>query len=196
MSWEDTFKIFLSALTAMGGASIIIFAMSSWLGKVWASRILERDRLKYTTVLEDLKTQNQISIDKLNSSLEAANLKLTIAYGGIFEKQSNAILELYSKLLELELGANPRSLTEAQKWNDYKDQIREAANFYHKQRILIPKSLDEKILKAIEEAHAILAESTSGHTPAEFAHRFSEAKNIALFEMRKLLSVTVYSEPA
>lgn len=196
MTWEDTFKIITSALGAVGGASLMLFGMSTWLGKVWANRILEKDRAKYTTELEQLKTENQQTISKFNSRLEAANLKLTIAYGGIFEKQSNAILELYSKLLELELGANPGSLREPEQWNAYKDLIRQAANFYHEQRVLIPQTLDEKILDTIETAHDVLAHSTSGHTPQEFAEKFRTAKFAAMSEMRKLLSVGAYSEDA
>lgn len=49
-------------------------------------------------------------ISSYKSKLDAENLKLKISYGGIFEKQANVILELYTKLLSLELGANPGAL--------------------------------------------------------------------------------------
>lgn len=131
-------------------------------------------------------------ISSYKAQLEANNLKLQIAYGGIFEKQANVILELYSKLLSLELGANAGNLRTPEQWNDYKKSIQSTASFYHEQRVMIPQSLDEKVLETIKEAHGILANSSSGYTPSKFADEFRQAKEATLLEMRKLLSVAVH----
>lgn len=131
-------------------------------------------------------------INSYKSKLDAENLKLQIAYGGIFEKQANAILELYSKLLSLELGASSGNLRTPEQWNKYLDSIQSAASFYHEQRVMIPQTLDAKVLETIQSAHEILAHSTDGRTPEEFAEKFREAKNSTLLEMRKLLSVGVH----
>jgi hypothetical protein len=128
-------------------------------------------------------------INNYKSKLEAENLKLHISYGGIFEKQAEAIISIYSKLLSLELGANAGSLSTPAQWNAYRDSIQSTSNHYHEQRVLIPKELDEKIMGAIQSAIEILVNSTSGRTPDLFAEKFREAKNCALLEMRKLLSV-------
>lgn len=56
MTWEDTFQIITAALGAVGGSAIIIWGLSSWLGKVWANRILEEDKFKYSKELESLHT--------------------------------------------------------------------------------------------------------------------------------------------
>jgi hypothetical protein len=42
--WQTSFAI----LTSLGGGGAIVILLSSWLGKVWAARILEQDRKKYT----------------------------------------------------------------------------------------------------------------------------------------------------
>jgi hypothetical protein len=44
MSWNEIFKIIGTTIFSVGSASLLIFALSSWLGKVWASRILEKER--------------------------------------------------------------------------------------------------------------------------------------------------------
>lgn len=135
----------------------------------------------------------EISLYK--SKLEAENLKLQIAYGGIFEKQANTILELYSKLLVLELGASPGNLMTVKQWNDYRESIQSAATFYHEQRVMIPQTLDEKVLETIERAHSILASSTNEMLRQQrqtFAEDFRRAKDSTLQEMRKLLSVGVH----
>lgn len=44
MDWKTLFEIAGAALAAIGSAGVLLFALSSWLGKVWASRILEKER--------------------------------------------------------------------------------------------------------------------------------------------------------
>jgi hypothetical protein len=53
--WQTSFAI----LTSLGGGGAIVIGLSSWLGKVWASRILEQDRKKYTIEIEELKARLQ-----------------------------------------------------------------------------------------------------------------------------------------
>ncbi|GHF94021.1 hypothetical protein [Thalassotalea marina] len=45
MNWEDVFKIITAVITSVGAAGVIIFGLSNWLGKVWANRILEREKM-------------------------------------------------------------------------------------------------------------------------------------------------------
>jgi hypothetical protein len=54
-------------LVSLGGAGAILMGMSSWLGRVWASRILEEDKNKYQTALEQLKSQYQLDVEKNKS---------------------------------------------------------------------------------------------------------------------------------
>ncbi|GEA04573.1 hypothetical protein KUL17_34700 [Alteromonas sp. KUL17] len=114
------------------------------------------------------------------------NTRFQVSYGGIFEKQAHAKIEIYSRLLELSLGG--QHLREAKQWNAYRDQIREVKNQYHQLRVLLTEDLDKKVLDSPTSSHRILTRSTDGHTPEEFINNFEKAKNEALKEMRKLLS--------
>jgi hypothetical protein len=44
MKWTEAFKFVFAMVASVGGASAIILILSSWLGKVWAQRILARER--------------------------------------------------------------------------------------------------------------------------------------------------------
>jgi hypothetical protein len=55
MTLEDTIKIAAAILTSLGGAGVIILGLSSWLGKVWANRLMEDDRAKHGRALEELR---------------------------------------------------------------------------------------------------------------------------------------------
>ena len=54
-------------LVSLGGAGAIMMGLSSWLGKVWATKILEEDKNKYKTALEQLKSQYQLDVEKNKS---------------------------------------------------------------------------------------------------------------------------------
>ena len=67
MNITDIAQVGGSILVSLGGAGLIVMGMSSWLGKVWASRILEEDKNKYQTALEQLKSQYQLDVEKNKS---------------------------------------------------------------------------------------------------------------------------------
>lgn len=64
MSMDEIFKISGAILASVGGAAAIIFALSTWLGKVWANRILEKDKLAYSSELERIKNQLHTDAEK------------------------------------------------------------------------------------------------------------------------------------
>ncbi len=60
MDWKPLLEIAGAALAAIGSASILLFAFSSWLGKIWASRILDKERSDLAIFKETvLKERNE-----------------------------------------------------------------------------------------------------------------------------------------
>lgn len=68
MPINDVMMIGWNILASFGGSAIILVALSSWLGKVWANRILENDKTKYISEMEAIKTNNQRYINALGVS--------------------------------------------------------------------------------------------------------------------------------
>lgn len=62
MSWTDGFKFATAVLTSLGGGVAIVFLFSSWLGKIWATRILEKEKNE----LEKLRKEHEIKFSKLH----------------------------------------------------------------------------------------------------------------------------------
>jgi len=89
MNIEDILKITGAIIASLGGGALIVAAFSSWLGKVWANRILESDRAKYKTAIEILK-----------SGLEKKIHEHNVAISRIDEQRADAIQELYFYLVE------------------------------------------------------------------------------------------------
>ncbi len=97
MDASDIFKIGLSILSSLGGATLILFAFSSWLGKIWANRILETERGKLASEIELIKTNNQNFINALgvSNSLYVESQKIFAA------EKIAATKILWQKVLEL-----------------------------------------------------------------------------------------------
>jgi hypothetical protein len=54
---KDALEMATAVLISLGGGSVIVWALSSWLGKVWANRILESDRRKAEEALADFRAR-------------------------------------------------------------------------------------------------------------------------------------------
>ncbi|MCF6150444.1 MAG: hypothetical protein E3K37_17550 [Candidatus Kuenenia sp.] len=72
---SNVFSIAEAMIGSVGGAALIIVALSTWLGKVWANRILDKDRLKYASELEQIR-------NKLNSERERSQFVFSLYFGG------------------------------------------------------------------------------------------------------------------
>lgn len=63
MTTQDIANLALAILGSIGTAGIIVFALSSWLGKLWANRIMASEKQKYekelSTLRADLERENQ-----------------------------------------------------------------------------------------------------------------------------------------
>jgi len=89
MNTEDIWNIAGAVITSLGGGALLVAAFSSWLGKVWASRILEKDRAKYQSEIEILKSE-------LNKKIHEHN----VAVSRIDAQRAEAIQKLYIILIE------------------------------------------------------------------------------------------------
>ncbi|MCG3111686.1 MAG: hypothetical protein MCM46_07650 [Candidatus Manganitrophus sp. SB1] len=48
-----------AVIASLGGGAVLVFAFSSWLGKVWATRIAEAERARFSRELEGYRNQLQ-----------------------------------------------------------------------------------------------------------------------------------------
>jgi len=106
MNITEIFQVSGAILGSVGGAVAIIIGFSTWLGKVWANRILEQDKLKYSSELEKIK-------NKIQSESEKQSLMFSLYFEGQFKLYN----DLWVSLSELQSGvellweeASPRNL--------------------------------------------------------------------------------------
>jgi len=97
MTLSEVFQIAATILVSLGGAGAIVMACASWLGKVWANRILESDRRKYSEELERVRSELEASRRMLQAELD----KAIHVHRVQFETEFRALADIWTKLAVL-----------------------------------------------------------------------------------------------
>lgn len=147
MTWDDAFKIVSSVLVSIGGGAAILFGLSSWLGKIWAEKILNSDRDRYQRQIETLKSELSSDVERLKSEL-ALKLEISKRFS---EKQFHLYNDLWSSLCDLKIAGD--SLWErANKLNAKKfaEQLKKTEDQIFRSSLLIENWHYEKLKELID----------------------------------------------
>ena len=102
-------------LGSLGGAAAIIFGFSSWLGKVWANRLMTKEKAEYAQELESIK-------NRLVQDTESHKIKLKKSEF-LFQKE----FEAASGFVEFRQSILPEHYMPEMDWGDVEEDI--ANNF-------------------------------------------------------------------
>jgi hypothetical protein len=157
-------EIWQVVLTSIAGNTIVI-SILGFLGKVLIDNLLKKDLLTFQSSLQrdvdffkqKLENTASLELEKHKSQLETERLRLQISYGGIFEKQANAILEIYNQLLELERNSfnvmESTGVENTKYQENFSESWRTVKNSYISNRILYPEEIDSAINKFINDIY-------------------------------------------
>ena len=126
MNWEDVFKIIVAALGAVGGAAFIILVLSSWLGKLWAARILQNEQAKL----------NQLSFEHQTK------------FSSLHQKRAEVVAETYSLVRDVynmvcDYAAHDGNTPENRR--KVYESVLNLTNYYPRRRIFIDRNVASKI---------------------------------------------------
>jgi len=97
MSTNDIWSLTQAIFLAVGGAGAIIFGLSSFLSKVWAERILEKEKQAYTKELEDIRHRSSELITQLQASVDRAQY----VNRATFDREFDTYRETWGKVVDL-----------------------------------------------------------------------------------------------
>lgn len=97
---KEIFEIVSAILISLGGGGTIIFALSSWLGKVWANKILENEKKEHQLEIENYKSQLSISLSKINSINERTLHIFKVQY----DKEFDIYQDIWEKMYDCIVG--------------------------------------------------------------------------------------------
>lgn len=90
-------EIATAIIVSIGGAGAIILGLSSWLGKVWANRILEREKAEHSKEIENYKSRLELELQKYNY----LNDKATHISKKQYEKEFQIYIDIWDSLTDL-----------------------------------------------------------------------------------------------
>lgn len=99
---EDILTIGGAIIGSVGSASVIIIGLSSWLGKVWATRIYEKERKKHEEELKQFQNKLDTRLAEFNSELERLTHQNKLRFTMLNEQRMSIIKDLYAKLVDLQ----------------------------------------------------------------------------------------------
>ncbi len=111
MELQELLELSGVILGTLGSGAAIIFGFSTWLGKVWANRLMEHEKSKYSKDLEELK-------NKLSQDAETYKIKLKKSEF-IFQKEYEAVSEYVALLIRV----SPSYSFPGMEWGDACDEI-------------------------------------------------------------------------
>lgn len=125
MEIKEVFEIAGAILASLGGGSAIVLGLSSWLGKVWANRILENEKAEHSKDLEQYKRELTEELEKIKSLNDKALYVSKAQYDNeysIYLEIWSALNEviIYSKMLYPIMESTPADKEERQKFKNEK----------------------------------------------------------------------------
>jgi predicted nuclease with TOPRIM domain len=115
---KEVFSVAAAILASIGGAGAILLGLSNWLGKIWSSRVIEREKAELTKSIERVKAELQESNERVKAELQsissqrqdalnrkrdvysdlATNLRVLLKGGNLSqEEDKRAFLRAYDK---------------------------------------------------------------------------------------------------
>lgn len=88
----DIFALFGKIVAAVGGAGVIIIGLSSWIGKIWADKLMETQRKQNQKEIEKFKSELHKELELLKAKNEKMNY--------MTKTQFDAEFKMYQELSE------------------------------------------------------------------------------------------------
>jgi hypothetical protein len=141
----------LETVLATIAANAVLLGVLGFLFKALIGHFLDKDVSKFEQSLENRAVHE---IESYKAQLDKERLRLQISYGGIFEKQANAILELYKGVVALERASFDtihHGGSAAERQEAFRQSWAIVRNFHGEHRILLPQEIDDALAKFIND---------------------------------------------
>ncbi|MGA2138909.1 MAG: hypothetical protein ABSH14_08620 [Verrucomicrobiia bacterium] len=151
MSNVDLLHVVWGIVASLGGGAVIVFALSNWIGKVWADRLMASEKAKHDAALELLR-----------ADIRKAAFESEIRFSKLHEKRAEVIADLYSKLVEFVAAAEQflygGASIDPEKHRLYVERQKEFYDTFNRNRIYFPTALCNALSDFIAELHRLTSE--------------------------------------
>ncbi|MGY5514660.1 hypothetical protein ACXHQ0_27255 [Vibrio antiquarius] len=124
-------------------------------------------KLKEQSLLTDLKVQAEKEVAVYRAKLEQESLRFNVKTSGVYEKQAEALTEIYSQLSDLEYLMSV-AISQGKPWDEKYDQFKstyfEVRTYWRRNRILLSDEIDHLIRALLSDAFWAVENYGSGES--------------------------------
>jgi hypothetical protein len=102
LTLKDALEIAASVIVSLGGGGAIVFALSGYLGKIWADRALEKQRQQNTQLNLEFTHQLGLVTELRKSEYQMRAAEHQVRFARLHETRATAIAEMYECLVDAE----------------------------------------------------------------------------------------------
>lgn len=172
MTEVAAFNTVVAVLGALGGGGVLVAAMSGWLGKLWADRILATEKGKWELQLAHYRAASEQSLTQLKSDIELHAKNSHLKFSKLHDERLKVLAEVYRCLSNLYLHVKHcvepdffgrRKPTEAELLGVALTSYDEFKVLFEVNKIYLPRAVEDKLhyfiytsVKSLDEyrAHA------------------------------------------
>lgn len=169
MTSTDLLELSAAILASVGGAGAIIFGLSTWLGKVWAERVLTKEKQRYAEDLETFKSSLALAAESYKVKLKKSEF--------IFSKEFDAASALVSLIRDI----SPKVTHPEMDWHDACNEM--AMNFESIEQSLHDylrnhgAILPDEVREMISHAFGLASRNKFSERPFDASPEANEAAN-------------------
>lgn len=140
-SWTDAGKVVTTLLASVGGGGLIIWKLSTYIGEVWAKRLIQKKQFDYQAKLESIKKGYELEFEKIKSK-----------YFRYSENQFVMYNTLWRTLMDLKISGEILYMdTSNDNLRTFSEQLNETRNDILKSALLIENEPYSKLLELLNE---------------------------------------------
>lgn len=182
----------LNLLAIALGSNALIIGCLAFLAKTIVKHLLDKDLRRFQDNIEQKASRE---IESFKSNLEIERIRLQISYGGIFEKQADAILETYHSVRDIERAASDvihLGGSAAERRHEFGKAFSDVRQKYLKNRILLPEDIDESLSHFMDRIFRSVLDYTSASEIR--IQRMNDEELDKFFSKQEKAADIVYSE--
>ncbi len=114
MSLVESINVALAVIFSIGGGGVIVFSLANWLGKVWADRLMQRERAEHSENLEQLRAQlkhdSDLQLGEIKNNLEIYKEKHLKGHAdklATYRLVVDVVVELLGELDQMKITGRP-----------------------------------------------------------------------------------------
>jgi hypothetical protein len=173
MTFLDAVKIATAILFSLGGAGGIVLGLSSYLGKLWADRALEKQRHEYAQLTQQTQHQLDAALKRVQMELDTLGLVHNLRT----KEEFNRLAELWKRFANLRdafgilsiaeplpLPGHEESYTKlkAKRLEDFINALYDTRQFFYEVQVFIPEPITTVVADTLSSAvkvHALLGDT-------------------------------------